>query len=92
MKQAISKTPNFLLLMCFTEMWERFSYYGMRALLVLFLTSELGFSDPKAYSLYCLFAALAYIGPIFGGMIADKLLGFRNMVVLGPLLWLLDTF
>lgn len=78
-----SKFPPFLTLLFFVDMWERFSYYGMRALLVLFLTSELGFSDAKAYGIYSLFAALSYMGPVLGGILADKLIGFRNMVLLG---------
>ena len=60
------KMPKFLTLLFFVEMWERFSYYGMRALLVLFLTSSLGFSDPKAYAIYSLFASLGYAGPVIG--------------------------
>ncbi|OEY87131.1 MFS transporter [Wolbachia pipientis] len=79
----IVKFPKFLVLLLFVEVWERFSYYGMRALLVLFLTSSLGYSDPKAYAIYSLFAAICYMGPVVGGLIADKLTGFRNMVVLG---------
>jgi POT family proton-dependent oligopeptide transporter len=55
----------------------------MRALLVLFLTSKLGFADKKAYAIYSVFAALGYTGPIIGGILADKLMGFRNMVVIG---------
>lgn len=75
--------PQFLKLLFFVEMWERFSYYGMRALLVLFLTAHLGFEDKKAYAIYSLFAAIGYAGPVFGGFLADKLMGFRNMVLLG---------
>ncbi len=75
--------PKFLPMLLFAELWERFSYYGLRALLVLFLTSKLGFSDPKAYAIYSLSAAIGFAGPIIGGIIADKLLGFRSMVVIG---------
>ena len=77
------KSSKFFVLLFFTEMWERFSYYGMRALLVLYLTSVLGFEDQKAYSIYALFAALGYAGPVIGGIIADKLLGFRNVMKIG---------
>lgn len=87
MNNTIDKSsPKFLYLLCFTEMWERFSYYGMRALLVLFLVQNLGFSDSKSYSIYCLFAAIGYIGPLVGGVLADKLLGFRTMVTLGSII------
>lgn len=80
-----------LFLLFFTEMWERFSYYGMRALLVLFLVSQLadggwGWSRKDALSLYALYTGLVYLTPIFGGMIADRLLGYRNAVVLGAFL------
>lgn len=80
-----------LFLLFFTEMWERFSYYGMRALLVLFLVSQLadggwGWSRKDALSLYALYTGLVYLTPILGGIIADKLLGYRNAVVLGAFL------
>lgn len=81
--------PKFLKLIFFVEMWERFSYYGMRALLVLFLTSHLGFSDAKAYAIYSLFAAIGYTGPVIGGIIADKLMGFRNMVLIGGIVMIM---
>lgn len=83
--------PSGLFVLFFTEMWERFSYYGMRALLVLFLVSTLidggwawGRSD--ALQLYGLYTGLVYITPIFGGLIADKLLGYRNAIIVGALL------
>lgn len=81
--REIIRYPKFLKLIFFVEMWERFSYYGMRALLVLFLTSHLGFSDVKAYAIYSLFAAIGYTGPVIGGILADKLMGFRNMIFIG---------
>ena len=81
--EKVKKFPNFLKLLFFVEMWERFSYYGMRALLVIFLTSQLGFEDKKAYAIYSVFAAIGYMGPVLGGVLADKLLGFRKMVLIG---------
>lgn len=80
-----------LFLLFFTEMWERFSYYGMRALLVLFLVSEIagggwGWSREAALGLYATYTGLVYLTPIFGGIIADKLLGYRVAVLLGALL------
>ncbi|AWD33502.1 Putative MFS transporter [Candidatus Fokinia solitaria] len=77
--------PNFLCLLFFVEMWERFSYYGMRALLVLFLTSYIGVTDKKAYVIYSLFAAISYAVPIIGGYLADRVMGFRKMVIIGAL-------
>jgi POT family proton-dependent oligopeptide transporter len=69
-------------------MWERFSYYGMRALLVLFLTASLidggyGWERENALQLYALYTGLVYFTPLFGGMIADKVLGYRKAVIIG---------
>jgi POT family proton-dependent oligopeptide transporter len=83
--------PPSLFILFFTEMWERFSYYGMRALLVLFLTSSLmdggwGWERKEALQLYGWYTGLVYITPILGGLIADKLLGYRRAVILGALI------
>ena len=83
--------PPSLFILFFTEMWERFSYYGMRALLVLFLTSSLmdggwGWERKEALQLYGWYTGLVYITPILGGLIADKLLGYRKAVILGALI------
>ena len=80
-----------LFLLFFTEMWERFSYYGMRVLLVLFLVSETagggwGWTRSSALNLYALYTGLVYVTPILGGIIADKFLGYRKAVVLGAFL------
>ncbi|MCA0176905.1 MAG: peptide MFS transporter [Proteobacteria bacterium] len=80
--------PNALFVLFFTEMWERFSYYGMRALLVLFLITEAakggwGWSRADATSLYGTYTMFVYITPILGGYIADRYLGTRRSVVLG---------
>jgi POT family proton-dependent oligopeptide transporter len=89
---AKEKMPDFLKTLLAIEMWERFSYYGMRSLLVLFLTSHLGWHDKDAYAIYSLFAAIGYAGPSIAGIIADKLLGFRNMVKLGAMIMILGHF
>lgn len=83
--------PAGLFILFFTEMWERFSYYGMRALLVLFLVSAAGlggweWSNSDALQLYAVYTGLVYLTPIFGGIIADKIIGFRKAVVWGALL------
>jgi len=80
--------PSGLFVLFFTEMWERFSYYGMRALLVLFLTASLleggyGWERADALQLYALYTGLVYFTPLFGGVIADKVLGYRNSVIIG---------
>ena len=69
-------------------MWERFSYYGMRALLVLFLTSSIldggyGWERDNALQLYAMYTGLVYFTPLFGGLLADKVLGYRKAVIIG---------
>lgn len=84
--------PTALFTLFFTELWERFSFYGMRAFLIFYMTSELfkliekGEADAKAYGIYGAFNALLYAAPIVGGMIADKLLGFRKTIIYGGLM------
>jgi len=80
--------PKGLSSLFFTEMWERFSYYGMRALLTIFLTAELatgGFGMDRAESLaiYGLFTGLVYLTPIIGGWFADKIIGQRKSIFIG---------
>lgn len=79
----ISIETKSLILLSFLESWERFSFFGMRALLVLFLTSQLGFTDAKAYSIYAIFGAIGYVIPIIGGILADKYLGFQKVLIIG---------
>ena len=86
----ISNHPNGLATLFFTELWERFSYYGMRAILVLYLISEtnsdnpgMGWSNAEAIKLYGWYTALVYIACIPGGFIADKYLSNKNAVILG---------
>ena len=72
-------------------LWERFSYYGMRAILVLFLISSFdnggwGWERSEALGLYGLYTGLVYITPIFGGLIADLFLGYRKAVIIGALI------
>jgi POT family proton-dependent oligopeptide transporter len=79
--------PAALFTLFFAEMWERFSYYGMRALLLFYmLKGFLQYGDSQAYAVYGAYTALVYMTPFFGGMIADRLLGTRRAVVLGGLL------
>ena len=79
--------PAGLFTLFFAEMWERFSYYGMRALLVFYmLKGFLGYGDNDAYAVYGAYTALVYMTPFFGGLLADRLLGARRAVVLGGLL------
>ncbi|MGB0198908.1 MAG: peptide MFS transporter [Flavobacteriaceae bacterium] len=90
-QKTIAGHPVGLFVLFFTEMWERFSYYGMRAILVLFLTSSImdegwGWSNEDALYLYGWYTGLVYLTPIIGGFIADKFLGYRNATALGALI------
>ena len=86
-RQTLFGHPTGLFTLFFAEMWERFSYYGMRALLVFYmLKGFLGYGDSDAYAVYGAYTALVYMTPFFGGMLADRLLGARRAVVLGGLL------
>jgi POT family proton-dependent oligopeptide transporter len=90
-QKTILGHPSGLFVLFFTEMWERFSYYGMRAILVLFLVTSLmdggwGWERNEALVLYGWYTGLVYITPIFGGLIADKYLGYRKAVLIGALL------
>lgn len=79
--------PSGLYTLFFAEMWERFSYYGMRALLVFYMIKGfLGYGDSQAYTVYGAYTALVYMTPFIGGMLADKILGKRLAVVIGGLL------
>ncbi len=86
------KHPPVLAYLFFAEAWERFSFYGMRALLVLYLTKSFLFSDNTAYLIYGSYTALVYTTPVIGGLLADRLLGFRKAVILGGILMALGHF
>lgn len=80
-----------------TEMWERFSYYGMRALLVLFLTAEFatggfGMDRDQAFTIYGIFTGLVYVTPMLGGILADKVLGQRMTIYIGGLTMAIGQF
>ncbi len=75
--------PRGLFLLFFAEMWERFSYYGMRAILIFYLTKHFLFGEDKAYILYGAYTSLVYITPVIGGYLADRFLGPRKAVLVG---------
>lgn len=81
--------PRGLFVLFFAEMWERFSYYGMRALLVLYLTKHFLFDREAAYGLYGAYTTLVYITPVIGGVLADRYLGQRKAVLFGAILLVL---
>ncbi|MFC4253956.1 MFS transporter [Altererythrobacter xixiisoli] len=78
--------PKGLFVLFFAEMWERFSYYGMRALLIFYLTKHWLFSDEQSGVIYGAYTALVYITPVLGGYLADRWLGQRKAVMYGALL------
>jgi POT family proton-dependent oligopeptide transporter len=91
--------PKGLFLLFMTEMWERFSYYGMRALLVLYAVAAtdaanpgLGWDNPQALTLYAWYTGLVYFTPLFGGWLADNVIGQRKAVIIGGLVMALGQF
>lgn len=89
--------PKGLFLLFSTELWERFSYYGMRALLVLYLTAQttaggLGWTQADALKLYGIYTGLVYITPLIGGWLADTFLGQRRAIVIGAVMMALGQF
>ncbi len=91
-KIAVQNEPEFaghpkgLYMLFFAEMWERFSYYGMRAILIFYLTQHWLFSDGKSNLIYGAYTSLVYITPVLGGYLADRYLGQRRAVMFGGLL------
>ncbi|MBV9929670.1 MAG: MFS transporter, partial [Alphaproteobacteria bacterium] len=75
-----------------TEMWERFGYYGMRALLTLYLTKHFLFSDQTTTGLYGGFTALVYLTPLIGGLLADRFLGSKKSVKFGAVMMAVGYF
>jgi POT family proton-dependent oligopeptide transporter len=86
------KHPKQLYLLFFSEMWERFSFYGMRALLLVYMTSQLHYNDPKAYAILGSYAALVYTMPMFGGFIADRFIGYQRSIIFGGILMSIGHF
>src|SRR4028118_538060 len=84
--------PKGLYVLFATEMWERFSYYGMRAILVLFLINALQYEEAFASNIYGSYTSLVYLTPLVGGYIADRFWGNRNAIVLGGILMALGQF
>ena len=83
------KQPKGLYLLFFTELWERYGFYTVQTLLVLFLTKAFLFTDQQAYGLFGAFGALIYATPVIGGYLADKFLGFRKAIFFGGALFIL---
>ena len=84
--------PRGLFVLFFAEMWERFSYYGMRALLIFYLTEQFLFTDDFSQGQYAAYTALVYLMPLLGGYLADRYLGTRKAVAFGALLLVAGHF
>ena len=87
--------PKALFVLFFAELWERFSYYGMRALLVLYMIdvgAELSYEKSQAYAIYGAYGAMVYATPLLGGLIAEKFFGYRNSILWGGILMALGHF
>ena len=84
--------PRGLYVLFGSEMWERFSYYGMRALLVLYLTKHLNFARSDALALYATYTGLVYLTPLLGGFLADKVLGQRKAILIGGIVMAMGHF
>jgi POT family proton-dependent oligopeptide transporter len=86
------KHPQGLAVLFFSEMWERFCYYGMRGLLVLYLINIISKAEDQAYLIYGAYTALIYAAPVIGGRIADKILGYKYAVIIGSVLMSIGEF
>lgn len=84
--------PKGLFYLFFAELWERFSFYGMRALLVLYMTKHLLYDDDMSFGIFAAYMSLVYVTPMIGGILADKLLGFRKAIILGGVLMAIGHF
>ncbi len=84
--------PKGLYFLFFTEMWERFSYYGMRAIFILFMTKVLLMNDADASQIYGSYTGLVYLTPLLGGYLCDKFLGNRRSIVIGGILMAIGQF
>jgi len=90
-----TKHPKGLYFLFFTEMWERFSYYGMRAIFILFMTDKaigLSMNDADASTIYGSYTGLVYLTPLLGGYLCDKYLGNRRSIIIGGLLMAIGQF
>jgi proton-dependent oligopeptide transporter, POT family len=89
---ARERQPAGVPVLFFTEMWERFSYYGMRALLVLYLVNAVGYTREDALETYAIYTGLVYLAPILGGYLADRYLGLRKAILIGASTMMLGHF
>lgn len=81
--------PKGLYLLFFTELWERFGFYMVQTILILYMTKGLSYKDSSAYLLYGAFSSMLYLTPVLGGYIADRFIGFRRSILLGAFLFII---
>lgn len=81
--------PKGLFLLFFTELWERFGFYTLQTIIVLYMTQSLLYSDEKTYLLYGVFGSLIYFTPVLGGYLADRFMGFRQSIAIGGILFII---
>lgn len=86
---ALEKQPRGLYLLFFTELWERFGFYTLQTIIILYMTKALMMSDSKAYLLYGTFSSMLYLTPVIGGYLADRYLGFQRAIIIGGILFTL---
>lgn len=84
----VEKQPNSLYLLFFTELWERFGFYTLQTIIVLYMTKGLLMPDAQANLLYATFSSFLYLTPLIGGYLADKYLGFQRSIVIGGVLFI----
>lgn len=88
-EQPISTQPKGLFLLFFTELWERFGFYTLQTIIILYMTKALLMGDARANMLYAAFSSLLYLTPIIGGYLADKYLGFQRAISIGGVLFVI---
>src|SRR5579872_1700768 len=87
--QALNEAqPKSLYLLFFTELWERFGFYTLQAIIILFMTKALVMGDTKANLLYAAFSGVLYLSPTIGGYLADNYLGFQRSITIGGILFI----
>jgi POT family proton-dependent oligopeptide transporter len=87
MDRSISH-PKGLSLLFFTELWERFGFYTVQTIIILYMTQALLYSDENAYLLYGVFGSLIYFSPVLGGYIADRFIGFNQSIIIGGFIYI----
>lgn len=88
MHQSRRGQPKGLYLLFFTELWERFGFYMVQTILVLYMSKGLDYSDNSSYLLYGAFSSLLYLSPVVGGYIADRFIGYRQSIIIGAVLFI----